>query len=415
MAHFDVDRERCVIPVFNAWAVEDRDGLTPADRLYLHLSRSSLPNAMTGQPNIIYQSALSIPVTESVTEDFCFSMSKLPEISKTPVRLLMVGCGGMARHHVRHIIQQQDTTTVAMTCEPSATSYELFAEEFAAEGLMPPPNVPELATVLRDHADAFDAAFIITPHALHHDQAKACLEAGLDVLLEKPMVMNVAEAHSLIQARDASGRLLVVSFNGSLSPQIRTAVSILRSGQLGTMLNIHAMVWQNWRQLTTGTWRQVPELAGGGFMFDTGAHLLNTVADLAGEEFTEVAAFLDNQGAAVDIVGSVMARLESGAQVTLTACGDTVRSCASDVRVFCTEGILRTGVWGERLEIQRAGSDMLEPVDVAPSKGAWEQFIHVRDGEIANPSPPEIGLRMARLWDAVRESSRRGGQLVRVG
>ncbi|MCB0130958.1 MAG: Gfo/Idh/MocA family oxidoreductase, partial [Caldilineaceae bacterium] len=136
---------------------------------------------MTGQPNIIYQSALSIPVTESVTEDFCFSMSKLPEISKTPVRLLMVGCGGMARHHVRHIIQQQDTTTVAMTCEPSGTSYELFAEEFAAEGLMPPPNVPELATVLRDHAGELDAAFIITPHALHHDQAKACLEAALVV------------------------------------------------------------------------------------------------------------------------------------------------------------------------------------------------------------------------------------------
>lgn len=332
---------------------------------------------------------------------------------RDPVRLLMVGSGGMARHHIRRIIQQP-STRIAMICEPSGPAYELAAELFDEAGLPPPPNVPDLATVLREHADELDAAFIITPHALHHDQASACLEAGLDVLLEKPMVMNVGEADSLIETRDRTGRLLVVAFNGSLSPQVRTATNLLRSGELGTMLNIHAVVWQNWRTSTIGTWRQVPEIAGGGFMFDTGAHLLNTVSDLAGEDFVEVAAWLDNRGAPVDITGAVMARLESGVLVTLNGCGDTIRSCASDVRVFCTEGILRTGVWGERLEIQRAGSDLLEPVDVPPSQGAWEQFTRVRAGEIANPSPPEIGLRMARLWDAIRSSARQDGRLVRL-
>ncbi len=207
----------------------------------------------------------------------------------------------------------------------------------------------------------------------------------------------------------------MIAFNGSLSPQIRTAVDILRAGELGQMLNIHATVWQNWREATTGKWRQVPEIAGGGFMFDTGAHLLNTVADLAGEDFVEVAAWLDNRGAPVDITGAVMARLRSGVFVTLSACGDTIRSCASDVRVFCTDGILRTGVWGERLEIQRAGQDSLEPVDVPMSRGAWEQFVRVRGGQLANPSPPEIGLRMARLWDAIRDSARQEGRLVKLG
>ncbi len=225
----------------------------------------------------------------------------------------------------------------------------------------------------------------------------------------------MAEAERLIETRDRTGRLLVVAFNGSLSPQIRTAVDILRSGELGEMLNIHAVVWQNWRLLTTGTWRQIPEIAGGGFMFDTGAHLLNTVADLAGEDFVQVGAWLDNRGAPVDIVGTVIARLASGVQVTLTGCGDTIKSCDSDVRVFCTEGILRTGVWGERLEVQRAGEEALAPVEVPESSGAWEQFVRVRNGEIANPSPPEVGLRMAKLWDAVRESAALGGQMVDVG
>ncbi|MEZ4580043.1 MAG: hypothetical protein R3A10_00050 [Caldilineaceae bacterium] len=46
--------------------------------------------------------------------------------------------------------------------------------------------------------------------------------------------------------------------------------------------------------------------------------------------------------------------------VSLTGCGDTIKSCDSDVRVFCTKGILHAGVWGERLEVQRDGSELLK-------------------------------------------------------
>ncbi|MEM7539161.1 MAG: Gfo/Idh/MocA family oxidoreductase [Chloroflexota bacterium] len=336
-------------------------------------------------------------------------------MSNQPVRLAMIGCGGMARHHIRRILQQQDTTEIVRVCEPSGDAYEATCEVFEEVGLTPPPNEPELSKLLAQHGDEIDAVFIITPHAFHHDQAKACLEAGVDVLLEKPMVINAAEAESLIEARDRTGRLLVVSFNGSLSPQIRTAVRMLRSGDLGTVLNIHAVAWQSWRTGTANTWRQVPEIAGGGFFFDTGAHMLNTVSDLAGEDFVEVAAWLDNRGAPVDMTGSVMAKLRSGTLVTMSACGETIRSCHSDLRVFCTDGILRTGIWGERLEVQYDGEEGLNPVEVPESLGQWQQFLRVRNGLMENPCPPEIGLRMARLWDAMQESSAKGGQLVQCG
>ena len=211
------------------------------------------------------------------------------------------------------------------------------------------------------------------------------------------------------------GRLLVVSFNGSLSPQIRTAVNMLRSGEVGNILNIHATVWQGWKTATTGKWRQVPEIAGGGFMFDTGAHLLNTVSDLVGEDFVEVAAWLDNRGAPVDILGTVMARTRSGILVTLSGCGDAIKSCHSDVRIFCEKAILRTGVWGEMLEIWRDGEEGLSPVPTPPSLGQWEQFLKVRRGEIDNPCPPEVGMRMARFWDAIKASAAQGGQMVKCG
>jgi predicted dehydrogenase len=164
----------------------------------------------------------------------------------------------MARAHIRTMLQQQDTTEIAVLCEPAHDQYAATAEMFVALGLEPPPNEPDLSQLLADFGDNLDSALVATPHAYHHDQAKACLEAGLDVLLEKPMVMNTHEAHSLIDARNRTGRLLVVAFNGSLSPQIRKAVDLLRSGEMGTLLSISAAVWQGWGPGTAGKWRQLP-------------------------------------------------------------------------------------------------------------------------------------------------------------
>jgi len=327
--------------------------------------------------------------------------------------MAFIGCGGMARSHTRRILKQRNTTEVKIVCEPSANSYEAFCELFEEAGRPPPPNEPDLEKLLQN--SELDAAFIITPHVLHFSQAKACLEAGLDVLLEKPMVMNAEEALALIDVRDRSERLLSVSFNGSMSPQVRTGVQILRSGKLGRILNISAVVWQNWMSFTTGLWRQDPEVAGGGFLFDTGAHMLNTISDLAGEDFVEVAAWMDNHGTPVDILGAVIARLKSGALVSMNAAGNTQCKIGSDVRVLCEKGMLQTGVWGERLLIQETEDEALMEVELPESLGTWQQFLRVRAGEMENPCPPEIGLRMARLWDAIKESAGQGGRPVKVG
>jgi predicted dehydrogenase len=330
----------------------------------------------------------------------------------SPVRVCIIGAGSMALGHIRRMLQQQATTRIVAICEPSPMAYTLVTEIFKEAGLEAPPNQPDLRRLLEEYGDQLDAALIITPHAYHHDQTLMCMEAGLDVLLEKPMVMNVPEALSLIDARDRLGRLLVIAFQGSLSPQIRRAAAMLRAGELGNILSISGTVWQNWGPNTANTWRQVPELAGGGFLFDTGAHMLNTVADLAGEDFVEVGAWLDKRDRPVETMGTVMGRLQSGALVTIHACGETIPSCASDIRVFCEKGILRTGQWGERLDLQRYGRKNLRPVPVPASTGVWEQFLAVRNGVIDNPSPPEIGLRMTRLWDAIKDSAAQGGAPV---
>jgi len=335
--------------------------------------------------------------------------SKPPEA----VRATMVGCGSMARHHLRNILDPRNNTVLPVLCEPDPKQYQASLEVFEDAGLAAPPNEPDLARLLDAYGDQLDAVFIITPHAYHHDQAVACMEAGLDVLLEKPMTMTAAEAQSLIAARDRTGRLLVVAFNGSLSPQIQKARAMIRAGEVGELRSISATVWQNWRELTEGTWRQTPAISGGGFLFDTGAHMLNTVADLAGEDIVQVVAWLDKRNAPVDIDAVVLARLASGAMVTLHGSGNTVPSCASEILLFGSQAILRTGVWGERLDVQRYGDGEMTAVEVPASSGAWEQFLAIRSGAIENVSPPELGLRMNRLWDAIQASAAQDGAPVR--
>jgi predicted dehydrogenase len=329
------------------------------------------------------------------------------------VRVGLIGTGLMALHHLDTMAGREDTVIAAM-CEPSPAAFEAAADRVEASGAQRPPNEPDWRRFLEVTARELelDAVMIITPHAFHFAQATAALEAGLDVLLEKPMVMNAIEAVELIRTRDRTGRLLVVGFQGSLSPYVRAGAAMLRSGELGAILNVNALVWQDWQFWARGTWRENPVLSGGGFMFDTGAHLLNTVADLAGEDVVQVAAWLEGDGSPVDVRAAIIARLASGALITMNGCGRAIPSLGSDVRVFCERGTLRTGIWGERLELQRHGAAALRPVRAVKPADVWQQFVDVRAGRIPNPSPPEVGLRMARLWDAIRESSAGGGALV---
>lgn len=346
-----------------------------------------------------------------------------PRVKAPLVRAAIIGAGGMAQYaHIPRILEQQDTTEVRFLCEPDATNYEASAQLFLDAGLPPPPNEPDLEKLLADHGAELDTAFIITPHNLHFTQAEFCLRAGLDVLLEKPMVLDVAEAEALIRARDETGRLLVVAFNGSLSPYIYEARKRIERGELGELRSISATIWQNWDRYTDGTWRQVPEVSGGGFLFDTGAHMLNTAALLAGEGYSSLSAWLEDDGHPVEMRSVINARTASGLLVTMHGCGTTV-GIGSEVFVFGTRGLLQTGAWGRRLAVARLGNvfdpkapdyedGSLREVRLPPNRGVWQRFLQIHAGQLENTSPPELGLRVARLYEAILESAARGGAPV---
>ncbi|MFN8420344.1 MAG: Gfo/Idh/MocA family oxidoreductase [Anaerolineae bacterium] len=75
---------------------------------------------------------------------------------------------------------------IVAICEPSESNYELTVKKLETLGAPPPPNIPVFEDMLAKYAGELEAAFIVTPHAYHYTQAKMCMEAGIDVLLEKP-------------------------------------------------------------------------------------------------------------------------------------------------------------------------------------------------------------------------------------
>jgi predicted dehydrogenase len=196
----------------------------------------------------------------------------------------------------------------------------------------------------------------------------------------------------------------MVAFPGSLSPAVWKAKQLIKNGALGKVTAIAAFAHQRWQQATVGTWRQDPEISGGGFLFDTGSHMVNTVVDLLGEDVTRVNAIMDNRGAPVEIASVVGGVSKSGIMFSLVGAGDSMQ-CNSEITVFGDRAVLKTGIWGERLSLRRDGEPEFKPVPYARSSGPWEQFLKVRAGTLENPCPPEVGLRFAKLMDLIRASA----------
>ena len=104
----------------------------------------------------------------------------------------------------------------------------------------------EMAEAEARHPDGVDAVMITTPNHLHHAAARAFLNAGIDVLCDKPLTNEIAEADDLIGLAETSGCVFGVSYVMSCFPMIRQAREIVSEGGLGRINQIHVEFLQDW-------------------------------------------------------------------------------------------------------------------------------------------------------------------------
>jgi len=318
------------------------------------------------------------------------------------IRVGIIGVGGIAQGHIRNFLALPEVELAAFA---DVNPARIANAKEKIPGIQDVPEFADYREMLKQVR--LDAVQISTPHTLHFEQAMACFDAGLHVLLEKPMVCTVAHAKELIAKADQKERVLMISYQRHFSPQYRYIKQYVETGELGEVTFVAAQQGQNWLKGTRGTWRQDPELSGGGQLNDSGSHLLDIILWTTDLAVKNVSAYIDNRGAPVDINSAIAMEFENGAKGNVSVVGEA--PCFwEDFTIWGTKGMLmyRNGTLMRCREGER-------PVEVdqseMPEGGNHDKgFIDVILGRDKNWVPGICGLRVIELTEAAWRSARTG-------
>ena len=212
-----------------------------------------------------------------------------------PVKLALIGCGGIASN--RHVpgyatIKQHepDLFDLVAVVDANKTSAEAAAK-MASEWQKTPPKVyTDVAQLLQN--EKIDAADICTPHFLHHSVGIQCMEAGVNVQIEKPVGVTARATQQLIAASKRTGKILATAENIRRMPGPRTAHWLFHErGDLGKPIALYSQRVQTRRRAEgqetpehpQWAWRNDVSMSGGGPVMDSGAHFCDTIRYLYGD------------------------------------------------------------------------------------------------------------------------------------
>jgi predicted dehydrogenase len=326
----------------------------------------------------------------------------IQEDSMERVRLGFVGCGNMARHHARVFTQAVPEAEIVALADPDPGRVARLVDEFFPS--QPPAVFPDYREMLA--VAPLDGVVIISPHVYHFPQAMDAIDAGCHVLIEKPMVTRTRDAQALIAHAHERGRLISVAFPGPFSCEFQYIRDLIARGDLGEIYLVTGVCAQDWLALCGGTWRTTLELSGGGNMYDSGAHMFNAMLYLTGLAATEVFAFVDNKDQEVDVVGVVSMRFTGGALGSAAVSGATT-VFEQGLYIHGTRGSAKASIYGGQMEVW-VGRDRVKYPQVPRTTTLQQNFVDCIKGRATTPSPPLLGLRQARLMDAIYESAGAG-------
>lgn len=274
---------------------------------------------------------------------------------------------------------------------------------------------------------------VASPNQFHFDNARQCLEAGRDIVVDKPFTITSQDARRLIGIARERGRLLSVFHNRRWDGEFSTLQKLITSGSLGRIVEIESRYDRFRPTLKPDAWREKPEL-GAGILYDLSPHLSDQIFGLFGEPeaITATVAVL-RDGAQTD--DSFDIRLHyPGMQARLRA---TMLACAPGPRwiVHGTQGSfikygmdpqeapLRRGElydspnWGEEPEeswgtLSLADGDSVREEKIKTDRGDYRGYYeNVRDA-ILHGAPLAVtgldGLRTVRCIELARESAATG-------
>ena len=175
--------------------------------------------------------------------------------------------------------------------------------------------------------ERIDFVSIVTPNSIHFEAAKTFLQAGFNIVCDKPMTTTLEEARKLAAIVKETGRVFALTHNYTGYPMVKQARHMVRSGTLGKINKVVAEYPQGWlaRLLEKGAdresiWRMDPKKAGaGGSLGDIGTHAENLMRYITGLQIEELCADLTSfiPGNTLDDDASLLIRYKGGARGVL--------------------------------------------------------------------------------------------------
>lgn len=193
----------------------------------------------------------------------------------------------------------------------------------------------EMAEQEAQRVDGIEVVSVMTPNNSHYAIAKAFLERGVDVICDKPLTTDLAQALDLLRLTRQRGLVFGVTYNYSGYPMVRQARAMIQAGELGAIRLVqveHASGWASTLLEAEGhkqaVWRTTPAIAGPSTVIgDLGTHAHHLARYMTGLEVNQVSAELSTivPGRCTDDNGHVKLRFDNGAKglmwVSMVAAG----------------------------------------------------------------------------------------------
>ncbi len=186
----------------------------------------------------------------------------------------LAGFGSAGRGIHAPLLQQAGMTIAAVATSDPQRSEQVREEVPGAQVVA---NLGGLLAV-----EGLDLIVLATPSGIHADQARACIDAGIAVVVDKPLATDATQALGVVEAARAAGVALTVFQNRRFDAEHVAARDTVRSGRLGEVFR-HEFRWERWRPTPKDRWRENASAAGGGgILLDLHSHMIDAAVDLFG-------------------------------------------------------------------------------------------------------------------------------------
>jgi predicted dehydrogenase len=338
------------------------------------------------------------------------------------VRIGIIGAGWWATSaHIPAIKSHPDAELVAVQSREKAKA-EKIARDFGAKYAC--TSLEEILALKE-----LDAVIVASTPNVHHAQAKAALERGLHVLVEKPMTFTAGEARDLVKTAARKKLHLLISCPWHFTAHGVEARRRIQSGALGEIKMISVLMTNPIDKLlrginTTPTHGMEnvyveprkgsyndPAIAGGGQIYCQVSHAAAYLTFLTGLRAAEIYARFDRDGSPNDIYNALTITLENGALVSLASTGATPLGERNyEVRVFGSQAILQLELWRGTMTLvdfadQRTEFKPLAENEIYPGQAPALNFVDAILGRAPNGSPGELGLAAMEIIESACESA----------